>query len=124
MTRRALLCLALLGTLPLSATERLTLEASPYVAMEPAVLRVRMRIAADPDNRMCDVIAESIDYYRSSRIELDGERAARVNEVWYEGLPAGRYEVRAVLLSANGRERAIARTRIVVLPRMGTADLQ
>jgi hypothetical protein len=43
-------------------------------------------------------------------VELAGDKAARTNRFEFRSLPSGSYEVTAILLGADGRERASART--------------
>jgi hypothetical protein len=107
--------LMLVGTLRLGAGERIMLKVSPAVAFAPANLVVRATIPADADNRAVEIVAESDDFYRSSEIQLEGERAARTNMFEFRSLPPGTYEVRANLVGANGRSRAMIRQQVNVL---------
>lgn len=107
--------LMLATTLPLGAGERMTLKVSPAVAFAPANLIVRATILADADNRAVEIVAESDDFYRSSEIQLEGERAARTNTFEFRSLPPGMYEVRANLLGADGRTRATIRQSVNVI---------
>ena len=114
--RAALLgMLMVAATLPLGAGERITMKVSPAVAFAPANLVVRATIVADADNRAVEVIAESDDFYRSSTIQLEGDRAARTNVFEFRSLPPGTYEVRANLLGSNGEQRATIRQQINVI---------
>jgi hypothetical protein len=96
-------------------SERLTIRVSPAVAFAPANLIVRTMIQADAENRMVAIVAESPDFYRSSEIELDGDRAPRTTQFEFRSLPSGMYDVRATLLDASGRERAAARRQVNVI---------
>jgi hypothetical protein len=107
--------LMLAGTMPLGAGERLTLKVSPAVAFAPANLVVRATILADADNRAVEIVAESEDFYRSSEIELEGEKAARTSTFEFRSLPPGTYDVRASLLGVNGEKRAMIRQQVNVL---------
>jgi hypothetical protein len=107
--------LMLAGTLRLGAGERIMLKVSPAVAFAPANLVVRATIPADADNRAVEIVAESDDFYRSSEIQLEGERAARTSMFEFRSLPPGTYEVRANLVGANGRSRAMIRQQVNVL---------
>ena len=69
---------------PLNAGERLTLGVSPPVAFAPATVMVRATVEANPDNRAIQIVAESQDFYRSSEIPLDGDRAPRTSVVEYK----------------------------------------
>jgi hypothetical protein len=107
--------LMLMGTRPLGAGERMTLKVSPAVAFAPANLIVRATILADADNRAVEIVAESDDFYRSSQIQLEGEKAARTSMFEFRSLPPGTYEVRANLLGSDGRSRAMIRQQVNVI---------
>jgi hypothetical protein len=91
---------------PGSAAERLSLRVSPAVALAPATLRVRATIEPKDENRSIEIIAESEDFYRSSEVSLEGERAPRTNLLEFRGVPAGSYQVRAILKGVSGKELA------------------
>jgi hypothetical protein len=105
----------LTSTLPLGAGERITMKVSPAVAFAPANLVVRATILADADNRAVEIVAESDDFYRSSEIQLEGDKAARTSMFEFRSLPPGTYEVRASLVGANGERRAMIRQQVNVL---------
>ena len=107
--------MTLIATLPLGAGERMTIKVSPAVAFAPANLIVRTMIVADADNRAVEIIAESPDFYRSSMVQLDGDKAARTSSFEFRSLPPGTYEVRANLLGARGEQRATVRQQINVM---------
>jgi hypothetical protein len=107
--------LMLTTTLPIGAGERITVRVSPAVAFAPANLIVRAMIEADEQNRAVQIIAESEDFYRSSEIQLEGERAPRTSTFEFHSLPPGMYEVRALLLGAGGQQRAFARQQVNVI---------
>jgi len=83
--------------------ERMTIRVSPAVSFAPANLVVRATIAADPDNRAVEIVAESAEFYRSSEVELDGDRAPRTSVIEFRSLPPGTYEVKATLRGATGQ---------------------
>jgi len=101
---------------PLGAGERLALKVSPSVAFAPANLIVRTTVEADSANRAMEIEAESVDFYRSSAVELDGERAPRTTQFEFRSLPPGRYNVKATLLGSDGHARAAVRTEVNVIP--------
>jgi hypothetical protein len=107
--------LLLVGTAPMGAGERITLKVSPAVAFAPANLVVRATILADPDNRAVQVVAESADFYRSSEMQLEGDRAARTNTFEFRSLPPGTYVVSANLMGVDGRSRGLSRQQINVI---------
>src|SRR5262245_10458074 len=85
--------------MPVGAGERpgLSILVSPAVSFAPANLVVRATIAADSDNRAVEIVAESSDFYRSSEVQLDGDRAPRTTLFEFRSLPSGVYEVKAIL---------------------------
>ena len=109
-----LMCTA---ALPVGAGEsdRLTLRVSPAVAFAPANLVVRATIAADESNRAVEIVAESESFYRSSEIQLEGDRAPRTNMFEFRSLPPGNYEVRATLRGSRGEDRSTIRQRVNVI---------
>jgi hypothetical protein len=113
--------MTLIATLPLGAGERMTMKVSPAVAFAPANLIVRAMIVADADNRAIEIIAESQDFYRSSMLQLDGDKAARTTNFEFRNLPPGTYEVRGNLVGARGEQRAMVRQQINVMA-SGTGD--
>jgi hypothetical protein len=107
--------LTLFATQPMGAGERITVKVSPAVAFAPANLVVRTMIEANQDNRAVEIIAESEDFYRSSQIQLEGDKAPRTTSFEFRSLPPGSYEVRALLFGADGEQRAFARQTINVI---------
>jgi hypothetical protein len=102
-------------SLPTGAGERITMKVSPAVAFAPANLIVRAMIEADAQNRAVQIVAESVDFYRSSEVQLEGDKAARTSMIEFRNLPPGAYEVRALLFGSDGRQRAFARQQVNVI---------
>ena len=94
----------------LNGGEPLRMEVSPTVARAPAVLTVRVNVAAAADNRRLQVVAESADFYRSSEIQIDGTNNPRVNVFEFRNLPTGLYQVTGMLVGVNGRRALVSRT--------------
>src|SRR5262249_12634924 len=84
----------LLTASAVGADDPLALRVSPAVSFAPANLIVRATVEANADNRSMEVVAESADFYRSSAIELDGDRAPRTRMFEFRSLPPGVYEVK------------------------------
>ena len=99
--------------------ELLKLQISPLVSQAPGFVSVRAIVDVSDDNRLLEVSAVSQDFARSSTIELSGKSGPAVNTFSYPNLPAGQYEVRAVLIGTNGVRATLARTARVV-PRGGS----
>ncbi len=111
--------LFLSSALSLNASERLAIAVSPRQSFAPASLAVRVHVAPDVANRALEVVAESAEYYRSSRIQLDGDDAPATSLLEFRSLPGGDYDVRAVLIDNTGRQRASAREHVIVLSSSG-----
>ena len=86
----------------------------PAVSRAPAEVRIEAVIARSDDNRRLEVTVDSEGYYRSTSVELDGARAARVHTVQFRGLPQGTYEVRAVLRGPGSQARATVYDQMIV----------
>lgn len=117
MKLRVCVCawLALIVAAPLGAGDRLAMRVSPTVSFAPANLIVRTMVEADAANRAMEIVAESGDFYRSSQIQLDGDRAPRTSVFEFRSLPTGVYTVSAVLVGADGEPRARARSQFNVV---------
>ncbi len=113
--RLGLFWLLLASAVSAGPIERLTLAVSPVSSFAPANLVVRVHVTSDPTNRALEVIAESSDYLRSSRIQLDGEEAPKTITLEFRGLPPGDYAVRGALIDDSGRARATVRKQVLVL---------
>jgi hypothetical protein len=107
--------LMLTSTLPAGAGERMTLKVTPAVSFAPANLIVQAVIMADADNRAVEIVAESPEFYRSSMIQLEGDKAARTNVFEFRSLPPGMYEVRANLFGPANQMRATLRQQVNVM---------
>lgn len=102
------------------ANEPLALRVSPAFSFAPANLVIQANVDRDADNRSMEVIADSAEFYRSSTIALEGERAPRTSRFEFRSLPPGDYEITATVIGADGRQRATARQQVKVLE-SGTA---
>jgi hypothetical protein len=109
------------AALPAGAREpdRLTLRVSPAISFAPANLIVRATIPADSGNRAVQITAESPEFYRSSEIQLDGDRAPRTSLFEFRSLPPGNYEVTATLRGSSGEERATVSQQVNVIAPAG-----
>lgn len=105
----------LAAAVPLAGDSPLALRVTPAVSRAPAFVRVHVTVATHEDNRALDVVADSPNYYRASRVPLEGEAAARLQIVEFPHLPSGTYTVQATLVGSGG-PRATASTTIAVAP--------
>jgi hypothetical protein len=113
--RLFILCGLLIFVAPMRAHEALVVRVSPAVCFAPANLVVRTIVESDANNRGIEIVAESPDFYRSSEVQLDGDKAPRTTTFEFRSLPSGTYEVRATLLGQNGKPRAYVRQQVSVI---------
>jgi hypothetical protein len=95
--------------------ERLTMAVSPAQSFAPTTLTVRVHLKPDAENRALEVVAESGDYSRSNRIQLDGNEAPDTNVVELPALPGGDDGIRRALIDGSGRARALVRKQVIVI---------
>ena len=101
-----------------AATEKLSLRVTPNVSSAPSNVIVKATVAKNADNRWLHIEADSGSFYRSSAIQLDGDKAPAVTEIRLSNLPSGEYAVSAVLRTSLGEEITVRRT-VIVLSRFG-----
>lgn len=100
------------------ATEKLALRVTPNVSNAPSTVIINATVAPNAANRYLAIEADSGSFYRSSEIQLDGDRAPLVTQVFFKNLPSGEYTV-AVELRDNRGGRTIVRRTVLVLSRFG-----
>lgn len=116
MSAQAWLCaLALTTTTIAGAKEPLSMQVSPAMSFAPTNLVIRARLEPDADNREMEVVAESSDFYRSSAIQLEGNRTPRTITFEFRSVPSGEYQVTVVVVGTNGQQRALARSSVHVI---------
>ncbi len=104
------------GSSVVTAREPLVVRVSPMMAQPPAFITVRADVEVHEDNRSLEISAEGDDFFTSSRIPLEGSKAPRFSEVYFENVPAGSYRVKAVLFGSQGERATIIRTVTVGTP--------
>ena len=112
--RCLVVAMVLTATAVAGAKEPLSIRVSPAFSFAPANLVIRTSVEPDAENRSLEVIADSAEFYRSSTITLEGDRAPKTTMVEFRSLPPGDYEVTAVLIR-RGQRRAIAHAHLNVL---------
>lgn len=114
-----LACTGLLGQASiLNGSQPLSLHVSPTMAAAPAFINIRVVVEASDDNRALEIVAQSPEFFRSSRIQLDGHDAPPLSVFQYANLPPGLYDVSAFLIGTNGQRAAVSRL-VKVVPRTG-----
>ncbi len=104
---------------PSAAADRgiTNIRVSPAASLEPANVSVEVAVERNADNRLLTVVIDSGSFYWSSERQLEGQDGPYLSVFSCRELPAGEYAVHASVLAANGRVRATARNRIIVMSR-------
>jgi len=109
---------ALGGGNRVGGSELLKLQISPRVAPAPGFVRVQTLVDSSDDRRWLEVSADSADFSRTSSVELEGRSAPRTAVFSFPNLPAGRYEISAVLSGTRG-VLAMATRDVEIVPTPG-----
>jgi hypothetical protein len=96
------------------ANEKLMLRVTPNVSSAPSTVIVKATVARNADNRWLHIEADSGAFYRSSEVQLEGDKAPLITEIRLNNLPGGEYTVRAVLRDSSGQETVVRRTAVVL----------
>ena len=106
--------LGMLGASGTDASEKLTLRVTPNVSSAPSTVIVKATVARNSNNRWLHIEADSGEFFRSSEIQLDGDKAPVVTEIRLPNLPGGEYTVVAILRNNTGEETIVRRTALVL----------
>ena len=101
------------------ASEPLSLRVTPNVSSAPSTVIVRAYVAPNAANRWLRIEADSGSFYRSSEVQLDGDKAATLTEFRLKSLPRGEYTVKATLVDAMGEKTLTKQRTAIVLSRFG-----
>ena len=83
------------------AKELVEIKVRGYYFAAPATVPVTIAVEPGARNRALVVEADSDDYYRSSLVELDGDKEKRLHLVEFKSLPAGEYTLRARVMASK-----------------------
>lgn len=112
-----LLVLALVLQSGLSTPTRVSIIRPAYFVREYEYIRWQVQIEPHAENRLLVVAAVDGDVVRQTKEQLDGDAAPRTRWIeWKHGIPAGEYQVIAVLYS-QANEIARATVPLTVLSR-------
>ena len=104
-----------IATAVAGAKEPLSIRVTPAVSYAPANIVIQASVEPDTDNRAIEVVADSPEFYRSSAIALEGDRAPRTSRFEFRSLPPGEYAITASVIGADGQRRAIAHRNVNVI---------
>lgn len=104
----------LAATAPIGAENALALRVTPLVAGAPATVFITVTVAPNERNRVLVIEDDSDLYYRSSEVQLDGDKAARTHRLMFRGLPPGEHRVTAVVHGTNGFRARVSQAVLVI----------
>ena len=114
--------LIVLTVLPVDGEGPLRVAVTPIHSFAPATVTIRARIEPSADNRTLAIVADGDDFYRSSEIPLDGDRAPKIVDLRFANLPGGDYQISVVLADGAGRQRAVVRQSVNVIAILNPLD--
>lgn len=97
----SLLVLGALSVPQSPAKELVEIKVHGYYFAAPATVPITVAVEPGAQNRLLVVEVDSDDYFRSSGVELDGDKEKRLHSVEFKSLPAGEYTLRAQVLSKS-----------------------
>jgi hypothetical protein len=89
------------GSAPSHAREVVDILLHGKYFSEPATVRVMVAVEPDASNRTLRIEADSDDMFRASDISLNGANEKRLHTIIFKNLSAGRYLLRAQVLSTS-----------------------
>jgi hypothetical protein len=98
-----------------SGGEHLRIAVSPARSMAPSNLNIRARVIPHAENRALEIVAESDEFYRSSQVPLEGDRAPATIMFEFRAVPGGEYSVYGILTDGSGRRRAVVQQQVMVI---------
>ena len=114
-SRLWLIALALSTATLVAAGEPVSIRVNPSVAVAPTNLAISVNVVPQPQNRALEIVLDSGDFYRLSRVQLEGDRSPLVNTMKIDSVPAGDYEVTATVFGSDGRRGSTARAHVEVM---------
>ena len=98
-----------------AAGDPVSIRVNPSVAIAPTALAIRVNVVPQPANRALEIVLDSGDFYRLSRMQLEGDRGPIVSTLNVASVPAGIYQVTATVIGADGKRGEMARAHVEVM---------
>jgi hypothetical protein len=92
----------------------LRVNVSPRFGRAPAIVNIQAFVERGAENRGLEFVLDSITYYRSSTVELNGADAPLVHRVEFRSVPVGTHDLHVILTGRSG-VRAIVHDRVAIL---------
>ena len=113
--RCLVVAMVLAATAVAGAKEPLSIRVSTAFSFEPVHLVIRTSVEPDAENRPLEVVADSAEFYRSSTITLEGDRAQ--DDEWSNCAAFHRVITKSTAgpIGVEGHRRAIAHVHLNLL---------
>jgi len=92
----------------------LRLRLGAHVVSAPADFSGLVRLTPNADYRLLRVVLDSDNFYRSSDIQLEGDRSPRSHFLWWRSLPAGTYRIVVTVFGTQGLRTQVTQEFLVV----------
>lgn len=89
------------GALLAPAEEIVEIRVRGHYYAAPATVPIVVAVEPRAENRTLVIEADGEDYFRSSEVELNGEKEKRLHSLEFTSLPAGAYVLRAKVRSKS-----------------------
>jgi hypothetical protein len=96
------------------ASQPVELRVRGHYFAEPATVHINVTVEPDAENRVLRVEADGERLFRSAEVLLEGDTDRRFHTIEFRNLPAGRYTLRAEVLSSSSRVRGVATEQLLV----------
>ena len=83
------------------ASDVVEIQLRGHYFSEPATVQITVVVEPDEENRMLRIEADGERFYRASELTLSGAEGQRLHSLVFKNLPAGSYELRAEVFSAD-----------------------
>ena len=104
----------ILGHATASGNEPVSLEVDPAYCFAPCVVTISVGVEPHKADRQLTVEADSLQFYRSSVFDLEGDQEPVQHTVIWKSLPEGFYQIRATLRRSDGDLRqASGKIRVI-----------
>ena len=92
-----------------AAGDPVSLRVNPSVSIAPTAFAIQVSVAPRSENRALEIVVDSNDFYRLSRVQLEGDRGPVISNMKIDSVPAGEYEVTATVIGSGGKRGMMAR---------------
>ena len=97
----------------------LRLRLMAHIVSAPSDFSGLVRVTPNADYRLLRVVLDSDNFYRSSDIQLEGDRSPRTHFLQWRSLPAGTYRIVVTVFGTQGPRTQVTQEFLVVGEALG-----